>query len=440
MPSASDDMDVWLHRYDLDPVYVGRLTQDDRENVRFDVDRSYIDLGPNRPVVSVGWTGISHDEDKAVERLLSDYDKVALRGNLPPFFSNLLPEGALRTLVEGQLGTGRHTEFDIIRHLGADLPGAVKVLPEGSDPREYEDAAYQDFPIASTSRITASLPGMQMKISAMVDRRLSFPAGREDVDHGMVSVIAKPPAELLPGLPENEFTCMKLAEVAGVNIANVQLLPGDLVEGVSEKYVKKDEPVLVVDRFDRSKSGRIHMEEFAQSFGAPGNQKYTMANGETILRVVDLFAGRHFLKEAVIRTVVNLLLGNGDAHLKNWAYLFNLPEQPDLSPAYDIVSTAAYNPADKMAQKFGGTVDPERIGMKKFRQAASFLKLDPGDMDKWVTETVEKAFDLWPTALADLPMLPEQKEALARHWKRVRLTEELNRPVLTIGASVACGM
>lgn len=57
------------------------------------------------------------------------------------------------------------------------------------------------------------------------------------------------------------------------------------------------------------------------------------------------------MRQAVRRLVVNILLGNGDAHLKNFSLIYRDPKKPDLAPAYDIVSTIQYMPGDTTPRK-----------------------------------------------------------------------------------------
>ena len=58
--------------------------------------------------------------------------------------------------------------------------------------------------------------------------------------------------------------------------------------------------------------------------------------------------------EFVDRVIFNFLVGNGDAHGKNFSVLYR-NGQPRLSPAYDIISTTVYPTiSKKMAMKFDG--------------------------------------------------------------------------------------
>lgn len=49
------------------------------------------------------------------------------------------------------------------------------------------------------------------------------------------------------------------------------------------------------------------------------------------------------------RIVLNILVGNGDAHVKNWTFIYPDGSRPQLSPAYDIVPTVLYVPMTILA-------------------------------------------------------------------------------------------
>lgn len=54
------------------------------------------------------------------------------RVRLPAFFSNLLPEGALRAYLAERAGVKESREFALLAVLGQDLPGAITVRPAGA--------------------------------------------------------------------------------------------------------------------------------------------------------------------------------------------------------------------------------------------------------------------------------------------------------------------
>src|SRR4051794_17532234 len=96
---------VYLAPDDGARTRVGSLTRYVDDSVRFDVDEAYLAIGPGRPVLSSAWQAPA-DEEKTLARLRDPADKRSLFGMLPPWFKNLLPEGALRALVESQIPTG----------------------------------------------------------------------------------------------------------------------------------------------------------------------------------------------------------------------------------------------------------------------------------------------------------------------------------------------
>ena len=95
---------------------VGTLTLNQNDGCEFRLLESYKQAYP-RPVLG--------------QLFLDDLDQVhRSRARVPPWFSNLLPEGPLRDLVAKQAGIGSTREFFLLHHLGEDLPGAVRIVAE----------------------------------------------------------------------------------------------------------------------------------------------------------------------------------------------------------------------------------------------------------------------------------------------------------------------
>jgi len=114
---------IYLTPTPEESVRVGSLVRDAGGVITFTADDTYLAMGAGRPVLSMAWRGA--DEDDTIRRLVAREDKVMRSGLLPPYFSGLLPEGALRDLVETEFGTGAFDDFDVLARLGEDLPGAV---------------------------------------------------------------------------------------------------------------------------------------------------------------------------------------------------------------------------------------------------------------------------------------------------------------------------
>ncbi|UEM07743.1 type II toxin-antitoxin system HipA family toxin (plasmid) [Skermanella rosea] len=397
-------------------VRVGSLLLDGKRSIRFVVDQGYVDLGPERPILSAGWW-FPGDEERTVARLSDGRDKMGNLGFLPPWFKNVLPEGALRVAIERQMGPGIHTDFDIVRRVGNDLPGAVVVRDEGyaQPPREIASPA-GDLP-----PIRFGLAGMQLKLSVLKEGEgLTVPAeGR----YG--SIIAKLPSRQrgLEFLPELEFSAMRLAAAAGVDTAACELVPLDRLQGIGSEHRRHGDYLLAVTRFDRASDARVHIEDFAQVFGAVDNQKYTIANEETLWNGIKRFAAdpNGDLLEAVRRFTVNVLLGNGDAHLKNTSLIYPDGRTARLSKAYDIVPTVCLDGDDTLAIPFGRAKAMSDVTVETFRRPAMRLDLDPRLLTDEVRRTVEKAADRWPGLLPGLPLVRRHADMLRKRWETAAL-------------------
>ena len=384
-------------------VRAGSLTRDADGGVVFTVAEEYL-RDPDRPILSLSWFDAASDE-RSRDRLASRNDKIGLHGSVPPWFAGLLPEGALRDLVLTEMGPGDHDQFDVLTRLGADLPGAVLITPETEIPRSAGPLRLEKVKGFRAARpegvVKFSLAGIQLKFTANPEgERLTLP-GSGDTGRCIIKVAS----ERYAGLPEAEHGAMTLAAMLGVDTARCRLMPRDAVAGVPEELLAHGEQIFVVDRFDRGPNGeRIHIEDAGQIIGAIGERKYTMANTETVINMVSRFSTdrRADILEAVRRVVADVLLGNGDNHLKNWSFRFPEPGQVRLSPAYDIVPTVLFVPRDSLALRFVRTDRFETVDMRRFERVASFLGVDPKWIAREVRTTIERALDLWPKAAPEL--------------------------------------
>jgi len=399
-------------------VRVGTIYRDEVGNTVFTVDDSYIDLGEARPILGAAWYWPG-DEAKSAAALRTRRDKTGRFGLLAPWFQNVLPEGALRDAIERQMGVGRvHTDFDIMCRVGTDLPGAVVVREHGMATEPPSPVAPDDLP-----PIRFGLAGVQMKLSMFKQGEgLTVPAEGQ-----LGSVIAKLPSRdrALASLPELEYSAMRLAQAAGVNAATCELVGIDKIEGIGKEHLKYGSHILAVTRFDREGNRRVHVEDFAQVVGVVGNQKYTMATEEAVLNVIRRISSEPMedLLEGVRRLVVNILLGNGDAHLKNTSFIYRDPRRPRLSPAYDIVPTFCLDNDDTFALEFAGIRQMTSVRLERFDRPSQLLEVEPRVVRRQVAATVERAADTWPSLLPELPLLKKHASVLRRRWETVALTE-----------------
>jgi serine/threonine-protein kinase HipA len=240
------------------------------------------------------------------------------------FFSNLLPEGHLRTYLAEQAGLSPEREFFLLAALGADLPGAVDVTPldHGSDAHlvdvaETDDESKDDRRHRGALRF--SLAGVQLKFSAMSGTTggLTIPARGIGGEW-----IVKLPSMNFAAVSENEFAMLELARAIGIAVPRIRLVPVSSIQALPAEAARLTGNALAVERFDRGPGGqRIHMEDFAQVFGIFPEGKYKSVSYANIARVLWAETGEPGTYEFVKRLTFSVLIGNADMHLKNWSLL-----------------------------------------------------------------------------------------------------------------------
>jgi len=417
-----------MSRHQEDSVSVLQLSLNDRlvgYLSGFQNGRNVVTFAPefiedySRPTFSL----ITHPSYPHANKLLSK--PWAKNQRLHPVLSNLLPEGALRELLSQNLKTHIDNEFQLFSHLGHDLPGALiaKSLPPESIPQyvlgEYKTANIIQPP-QQPSRNKFSLAGVQMKFS------MKAKDGRYQLSNSdaLGNWIVKTPSTKHALVPFNEYTAMTLAALAGITIPEIKLVRLDQLDHLPAINLPDENFAFAIKRFDRSlhdkQSQRIHMEDFAQVLAKYPHDKYNASNYESVGRIIYQYAedGLGDVQQFARRLLVNILLANGDAHLKNWSLLYPDTITPQLSPAYDIVTTRVYmGDETDYALNMARTKQWYKVTMNHFENWANRADIPWRAIKPQLIETLEKARSLWPTALDDLPMSDDQKIGLKKHWQ-----------------------
>ena len=321
---------------------------------------------------------------------------------MPAWFSNLLPEGRLRELIAREQGVSTQREIDLLVRIGGDLPGAVEVIPDsGACVIEGFERA-SDVPVnipEPSGRLRFSLAGVGLKFSMRQEGdRLVLPAHGKGGDW-----IVKTPDGSYPGLVANEAAVMRLASDVGIEVPEFHVRHRDQVDELGEGAWPSDEDeAYVVRRFDRRAEGRVHIEDFAQVLGRSGvgEGKYR-STVETVAAIAYRGRDRASLREMVRRSVFNLLVGNGDAHLKNWSLIYPDRKIARLSPAYDLVCTAVYPNQADLGLPFFGTARISEISRDYFARLQASLKVEGGDVLDVVDETIERFSETWAAGAAE---------------------------------------
>lgn len=372
----------------------------------------------SRPTFSL----ITHPNFPHSDRLMSE--PWARNQRLHPVLSNLLPEGALRELIAQGLKVHVDNEFHILSYLGEDLPGALIATP--MEPDEVPESVLTTHGQAKAikfDKVTRenkfSLAGVQMKFSMKEkDGRYNLSKGGDLGDW-----IIKTPSTQHKFVPLNEYTAMSLAALVGVEIPEIKLVDLDKLDNLPQINLPEEKLAFAIKRFDRDGNDRIHMEDFAQILVKYPHEKYDSANYENIGRVLYEYSGDGLAdaQQFARRLLVNILLANGDAHLKNWSLIYPDQITPRLSPAYDIVTTNVYIEHEtKFALNLGKNKEWYVASMLHFQSWADRSGIPWRAIKPHLDDVMDKARTLWPTALTDLPMDENHKQSLREHWAKLQ--------------------
>jgi len=382
----------------------------------FAFEQDYID-DPDRPTLSLSFKG----ETGGVVTATRPTGR-----RLPPFFSNLLPEGHLRDYLAKRAGVNSEREFFLLAVLGADLPGALVVRPrDGEDDNadhntdDHHDDRGHDAPLRF------SLAGVQLKFSALMETSggLTIPA-----DGMGGSWIVKLPSARFPAVPQNEHVMLELARAIGIAVPHNQLVDIKAIQGLPEDVGRIEGKALAVERFDRGPGGeRIHMEDFAQVFGLFPGDKYNRRSYANIASVLWAEAGQEVTYDFVRRLVFSVLIGNADMHLKNWSLLYPDRRTPVLAPAYDFVATLPYLPKDQLALTFGGSRSLTEISVDQVRRFADTARLPVSPLWQIVTETAEQTVAAWQTLELTALLPHDMRTAIGDHILAVAANIRPNR-------------
>jgi serine/threonine-protein kinase HipA len=261
---------------------------------------------------------------------------------LHPFFQHLGPEGWLREQQARVAHVVEDDDLGLLLRYGADCIGAVSVRP-------FEASAPVPGITESMTSPGRTVSGIQKKLLVVRQGTAYRPAPA----NGPAPYIAKFNSERIKTLVRNEALSLRwTAAVLGAREVNAFTLEAIL-----------EEIALVVTRFDRAAGGeKLRMEDCAQILCKPRGQDYAGkydAAYEDIATIINRASSRPAIDLARFyrRLIVFALIGNCDAHLKNFS-LLETPAGMRLSPAYDVVNTAIYDGFD---QTLALTIDGRKV-------------------------------------------------------------------------------
>ncbi|MBP1207198.1 serine/threonine-protein kinase HipA [Duganella sp. 1411] len=272
------------------------------------------------------------------------------------YFDNLLPEEALRITLAKDAQLNADDAFGLLAYFGSESAGSL-VLRDPGAPDRASQHGVRPLPLAELNHRILNLA--QAPLTRDAPKRMSL-AGAQ---HKMLVILdggelyeplpATPSTQILkpnhpggdyPASVMNEYFIMRLARRVGMNVPDVHRL-----------YAPQ--PVYLIDRFDRiappasraavadkvDQVRRRHVIDTCQLLNKARNFKYSAAHLDTLVEAIGLCRAKVAARLQLYRWVAfNILIGNGDNHLKNISFTVDA-NGIDVAPAYDMLCTTVYD-------------------------------------------------------------------------------------------------
>lgn len=302
------------------------------------------------------------------------------RNQTEAFFAGLLPESeTVKKIIGQRFGISHNNPFALLKAIGYDCAGAIScheidepIISQGAKEISAriisEEELYmhiQELPkrplFLEVDGLRLSLAGVQNKAAVcLVDDKIALAENGCPTTH-----IIKPASSHFEGLVENEFFSLSIAKSLGLPVPELRL------------YKIKDITFMLIKRYDRrikdNQVERIHQEDFCQALGMLSSKKYQNEGGPSFKDCFQLLHNSTQpaldLNQLATALVFNYLIGNMDAHAKNFSLLHHSQHNIRLAPFYDIVCTIVYPElSKKMAMKIGGEYELERVHLRHWKQ------------------------------------------------------------------------
>ncbi|MGM0624194.1 MAG: type II toxin-antitoxin system HipA family toxin [Campylobacterota bacterium] len=286
----------------------------------------------------------------------------------PPFLETFLPEGYLYEIFKNLLSKeyGRVDDYLIFSLLSSNINARVGFQSDLQNTLAFP-ALDIDAILANDTNDTFNnlLQTFLNKnaISGVQPKTIAFLKDKEKLD--TKEYIIKTWGDEYQDLALNEYLCLNAVAKAGVKTANVQL--------------SKNNKFLIVEKFTLKNDSEFYgFEEMLSLMDKNKESKYD-GSYEQIAKIIYSYTTNK--KESMIsfyKTVVmNYLLKNVDAHLKNFGLLFDDDfKNIFYSPVYDVVNTVVYIHKDKPALMLDGKkIWHSKDSLIRFGQKSCLLTL-----------------------------------------------------------------
>jgi len=334
--------------------------------------------------------------------------------DLHPVFQMNLPEGDLLEAIRRAMAKlMADDDLSILQLTGGNQIGRNRFSrkddpPSGPEENEsleslltYPDTRELFHELIERYAIRSGVSGAQPKVLLKASERGTLTSGR---------YIVKAWGENFPQLAANEYFCMTAAKRAGL--------------AVPEFHLADNGGLFIMKRFDVTDDGKALGFEDMCSLQALGTAQKYRSTYERVAKSLKYFiAGEHLpeaRKQFFATLILSSMVGNGDAHLKNFGVLYRSGEnRAFLAPIYDVVTTTAYIRNDVPALSLAGTKKwwPRKM-LEQF--ATVHLSLTRSEIDETfeaLADAVSETSQMLPEYIADHPEFLEVGTKMVTIWQ-----------------------
>ena len=329
-----------------------------------------------------------------------------IHDKLHPVFEMNLPEGYLLSIIKKHFSKFTKTDdFGLLKLMSKSIKGRIaygNVEKKANSSLSLDEVLAPSSPklfeeLVSRFALNSALSGVQPKVLATIENKATL---KYD------DYIIKAWGEEYPQLALNEYYCMKIVQYAGIEVPDF--------------YISKDHKLFIMKRFDIKDDGlKIGFEDMCVLQAKQRDDKYE-GSYEQIVKTIKTFTSPKYKKSSLRDffklIVINNIVQNGDAHLKNFGLIYTNFSDIRLSPAYDVVSTTAYIKNDIPALHL--------LGSKKWWNKKNIIKFGTESCDLKKSEA-EQLYKICLEASAKVSLeinqlllkgkLDEQKRTVLEH-------------------------
>ncbi len=380
-------------------IQVGKIEGNSSEDARFSYSKDYL----------------AKSDAEAISISLELQDEPFSPERTQVFFDGMLPEGFMRKNIASNMHFDESDYLSILHNLGKECLGAIRIDESEDEPESGYEAIssneVEELAAEGTTKSTEmvikthlSLTGASGKVGLYYDEsndRWYLPKGIAPSTH-----IVKQSHIRLGGIVTNEQLSMLTARKCGIDVPESFII--NVGKGIDSEVLfatkRYDRVIDDASRYigDLRCPHRIHQEDFAQAMGVAAYAKYESAGENYAKRMYEII--RKYAEKPLEdslklfkRMVFNFVLGNTDAHIKNFSLLYDSHMRGvSLAPAYDMISTVIYESSTgDMSFNIGGIKDLDSIDKESFKA----LAYEAGISEKIAMNCVKEVIDQFENAI-----------------------------------------